>query len=83
MFTDNEEAGYLQRRVDVSLGMARAAAGDCARMAHEALAAGYGRRLAALTRIPQSRQSLAPPEAAGKVAMLRATDRTPDLLVEA
>jgi len=63
MFTDNDEAGYLQRRIDVSLGMARAAAGDCARMAHEGLAAGYGRRLAALRRIPQPRQLPASPPA--------------------
>jgi hypothetical protein len=83
MFTDNEEAGYLQRRVDVSLGMARAAAGDCARMAHEALAAGYGRRLAALRRIPQPRPSPASPEAAGKIGVLRTPARATGLLVGA
>ena len=39
---------YFQRRLDATRAMADAAAGPCARMAHETLARLYGETLAAL-----------------------------------
>lgn len=57
MFTDNDEAAYIQRRITTSLGMARAATSDCARIAHEALVEGYGRNLAALKHLPHGQPS--------------------------
>ena len=39
---------YFQRRLDATRAMANAAAGPCARMAHETLARLYGETLAAL-----------------------------------
>ncbi|GGA60314.1 hypothetical protein [Sphingomonas psychrolutea] len=83
MFTDNDEAAYLQQRIDISLGMARAATGDCARMVHEALAARYGRRLAALRRVSQQHQSPVSPGAPVKVIALHATARAPRLPIGA
>ena len=83
MFTDNDEAAYLQQRIGASLGMAGAATSDCARLSHEALAAGYGRKLAKLRRVDQPRRSPASPEVTGKIVELRATARAPSLLVGA
>ncbi|WP_034161081.1 hypothetical protein [Sphingomonas sp. ERG5] len=50
VYIDNAEAAYLQKRVTVSLDMARAAASDCARASHRALANYYERALIALRR---------------------------------
>ncbi|MEP7005136.1 MAG: hypothetical protein ABI810_04075 [Sphingomonas bacterium] len=82
MFTDDDEAAYLQQRIDVSLGMAQVATSNCARMVHEALAATYGRRLATLL-ISEPSQSPASPKGPGKVIELRATAHAPGLLIEA
>jgi aminoglycoside phosphotransferase len=50
VYIDDAEAAYLQKRVTVSLDMARTAASDCARASHSALANYYERALIALRR---------------------------------
>lgn len=50
MYTDNVEADYMRERAATSLLMARTAASDCARLAHETLARRYEQRLRALRR---------------------------------
>ncbi|QNA83724.1 hypothetical protein G4G27_06755 [Sphingomonas sp. So64.6b] len=50
MYVDNLEAAYLKKRVMVSLDMAEAAASDCARASHRALASYYEQALIALRR---------------------------------
>ncbi|GHH24541.1 hypothetical protein GCM10008023_36700 [Sphingomonas glacialis] len=57
MFTDNDEAAYIQGRIDASLDMARAATSDCARIAHEAIAERYGSNLVALRGRPSTASS--------------------------
>jgi hypothetical protein len=57
MFVDEDEVAYVQQRITVSLDMARATTSDCARIAHQALAEGYGRHLAALKHFPDDRLS--------------------------
>lgn len=44
------EAAYARKRVEASIEMARAATGDCARLAHQALADHYTARLRMLNR---------------------------------
>lgn len=51
MYSDNTEAAYLLHRVEVSREMAAAAAGPCARHAHEELGSCYEARLIALLRV--------------------------------
>jgi hypothetical protein len=51
MYVDNSEATYLLHRVEVSRKLAAAAAGPCARHAHEELGSCYAARLTALLRV--------------------------------
>lgn len=60
MFNDDDETSYLEQRIEASRAMAKSAANDCARMAHEALVERYERRLAALRRASPDRLATMP-----------------------
>jgi hypothetical protein len=50
MYIDNAEAAYCAARAEQSSAMASSSKGDCARLAHEALATLYTARATALLR---------------------------------
>jgi hypothetical protein len=60
MHSDTLEAVYLQRRIDASIAMARAAKSNCAKVVHDALADRYRRKLVTLKRVSQARLLSAP-----------------------